>query len=85
MAAPAMFPLGYDPRGKMEQRSVRRINEAWSEYELDDGTIIKTRTSVIDVKQAVGQYNPETGDPIYIVQGAGLTNFEVPTHLKKKK
>ena len=59
------------------------MRDGWSEYELDDGTVLKTRTAVIDVKRAVGQYGPN-GDPLYIIQAASITNTEAPSHLKKK-
>jgi hypothetical protein len=80
-----MLPLalGYDPKGKMEQRSIVRSKDGWSEYELDDGTVLKTRTAIIDVKRAVGQYSAN-GDPLYIIQAAQLTNTEAPPRLKKK-
>jgi hypothetical protein len=85
--APSLTPnpaLGYDPSGPMQQRSVIAAKDGWSEYTLDDGTILRTRNAVIDVKQAIGQYNAANGDPIYLVQGASIINVEAPAHLKKK-
>lgn len=82
--ATPQLPLGYDPAGKMEQRNVVRSKDGWSEYELDDGTVLRTRLAVVDVKRAVGQFNPANGDPIYIIQMAGISNTEAPEHLKKK-
>jgi hypothetical protein len=81
----AQFALGYDPMGPMEQRSVVASKEGWSEYTLDDGTILLTRNAIIDVKRAVGQYNLANGDPVYVVQGASLINTMAPDHLKKKQ
>jgi hypothetical protein len=76
--------LGYDPSGPMEQRTVVASKDGWSEYTLDDGSIIRTRNAVIDVKRAVGQFNAANGDPIYVVQGASIINVEAPVHLKRK-
>ena len=76
--------IGYDPSGKMEQRSVVKSQDGWSEYELDDGTKIRTRVALVDIKRAVDQYNPANGDPLYIIQAASITNIEAPAHLKKK-
>ncbi len=76
--------IGYDPNGPMEQRSVVKSQDGWSEYELDDGTKIRTRVALVDVKRAVGQHNLANGDPIYLIQAASITNIDAPAHLKKK-
>lgn len=73
-----------DPAGPMEQRSVVRVQDGWSEFELDDGSTIRTKLVVVDAKRAAGQFNPANGDPVYILQLAGITNTEAPEHLKKK-
>src|SRR5580700_3672911 len=61
--------LGYDPKGKSEPVDIVSSKDGWSEYTLADGTVVRTKAAVLDVKIAIGQYNPE-GDPIYIVQAA---------------
>ena len=43
------------------------LTEAWSEYQLDDGTIIKTRPVAVEFVRIPGQYDPE-GGPIYIAK-----------------
>ena len=63
------YPLGYDPTGKIEQVDIVGSKDGWSEYTLTDGTILRVKAAVFDVKSAVGQYSPD-GDPIYLVQSA---------------
>jgi hypothetical protein len=75
--------LGYDPKGQMQQRRVVSAKEAWSEYTLDDGTIIKSRNALVDVKRAVGQFDL-AGQPLYVVQGAFVLNVAAPKKLMKK-
>jgi hypothetical protein len=82
--AAAPIALGYDPNGKMEQRSIVRVKDGWSEYELDDGSTLKTRTALINVRRAVDQFLP-SGDPLYIIQGASVIETQAPDALKKKK
>jgi hypothetical protein len=86
-AAPAtmQIPLGYDPNGPMEQRSVIGLKDGWSEYTLDDGTVIRAKAALIDVKTAVGQFNPLTGEPIYVLQLTIVNSAIVPENLKKKQ
>jgi hypothetical protein len=58
--------LGYDPKGPMEQRDVVGSKDGWSEYTLDDGTVIRSRAAIIDVKRAIHQYNTN-GEPVYVL------------------
>lgn len=84
-AAPAFAQpfTGVAPGAKTEQRSVVASRDGWSEYTLDDGTVIKTRTALVDVKRVVDQYAPN-GDPLYIIQAAAITNIEAKPELKRK-
>ena len=86
-AVPAsmQIPLGYDPTGPMEQRSVVASKDGWSEYTLDDDTVIRARAALIDVKRAVDQFNPITGEPIYVLQLTIVNSTNVPDRLKKKQ
>ena len=67
----------------MEQRDVVHSKDGWSEYTLDDGSIIRLKAVILDVKKAVGQYNLE-GDPVYVMQQTIVTNLKAPDDLKKK-
>lgn len=62
-SVPLQVSLGYDPKGKMAQRDVVSSKDGWSEYKLDDGSTIRVKAVILDIKRAVGQYNLE-GNPI---------------------
>jgi hypothetical protein len=73
----------YDPTGKMEQRDVVGSKDGWSEYTLDDGSIIRTKAVILDVKRAVNQYSFD-GNPLYILQCAFVNQVRAPDLLRKK-
>jgi hypothetical protein len=77
--------LAYDPAGPMEQRDVVGSKDGWSEYKLDDGTIIRAKAALIDAKRAVAQFNAITGESIYVLQLTIVNSVIVPDHLKKKQ
>ncbi len=73
---------GYDPRGKHEPVDISSSIDGWSEYTLKDGSVIRTKAALMDVKIAVGQYDVN-GAPIYVVQTALVTQVKAPDSLKK--
>jgi hypothetical protein len=75
--------LGYDPKGKMEPVDVAVSKEGWSEYSLADGSQIRAKALLIDVKHAVGQHNVD-GEPIYVMNFTVITQVKAPETLKKK-
>jgi predicted TIM-barrel fold metal-dependent hydrolase len=76
------IPLGYDPKGPSEPIDIVSSRDGWSEYTLADGTVIRTKCALLDVKQMVGQYNAE-GEPIYVLQMTMINQARVPDQLKK--
>jgi hypothetical protein len=82
-AAPPVLPLGYDPKGKMELVDVVSSKEGWSEFTLSDGSVIRLKSVLLEVKRAVGQYTIE-GDPIYVMQSAQVNQVKAPEELRKK-
>jgi hypothetical protein len=80
-APPPFFP-GYNPAGKMEVMDVVSSKEAWSEYTLNDGTKIRAKAVLLDVKKAVGQFTVE-GEPVYVMQITMVNNAIVPDELRK--
>jgi hypothetical protein len=83
---PAMMevPMGYDPSGKMESVDIVSTKEAWTEFTLDDGSVIRTKAPVLDVKRAVGQFSAD-GNPLYILQTALVSQVKsTPARLRKK-
>jgi hypothetical protein len=75
--------LGYDPKGPREPIDISSSKDGWSEFILSDGTVLRAKAVVLDVKKMVDQYNPE-GEPIYEMQLTMVTQARVPDHLKKK-
>jgi hypothetical protein len=78
-----LVQLGYDPKGPSEPIDIVSSKEGWSEYTLADGTVIRAKGVLLDVKRLVNQYNPE-GDPIYVLQLTMVNQARVPDNLKKK-
>lgn len=68
--------------GKLEQRLVTKTNENWSDYTLEDGTIIKIKPVMIDVQRSKGQFNLE-GDPVYLIKSGMIINTLAAPQLKK--
>ncbi len=75
--------LGYDPKGPAEPIDIVSSKDGWSEFTLADGTVIRAKAAVLDVKKMVGQYNAE-GDPIYVLQLTMVNQTRIPDNLKKK-
>jgi len=83
-AAPNQLPFGYDPSGKMVPVDIVSSKEGWSEFTLSDGTVLRTKAALLDVKAAVGQYSQD-GNPIYVMNFAVLNQVNAPDKLRKKK
>lgn len=84
IAPPPSANLGFDPAGKTEPVDVVNAKDGWSEYTLADGTVMRAKAALLDVKRAVGQYDPN-GDPVYVLQAAIVTQINAPDELKRKK
>ena len=80
--APMPIQLGYDPKGPKESVDIESSKDGWSEYTLADGTVIRAKAVVLDVKKMVGQYNAD-GEPIYELQLTMVNQTRVPDKLKK--
>lgn len=57
--------------------------EHWNEYLVDDGSVIRIKLVVTEVLRLEGQYDPTTGDPIYIAKSQNIVNVSSPENLKK--
>ncbi|WOJ88283.1 hypothetical protein RZS28_10545 [Methylocapsa polymorpha] len=75
--------FSFDPKGKQEPVDIESSKDGWSEYTLADGSVIRLKAVLMDVKKAVGQYDL-AGDPIYVIQSALVNQVRAPDHLKKK-
>ncbi len=76
-------PLGYDPVGPSQPVDIVSSKDGWSEFTLQDGTVIRAKAALLDVKKMIGQYTPE-GDPIYVLQLTMVNQARVPDNLKRK-
>jgi len=63
---------------------VRKADEPWSQYELEDGSVIRHKGVVTSVVR-LNQYNPADGKPIYLVLTSPVVVVDnVPDGLMKK-
>ncbi|GGI23815.1 hypothetical protein [Bradyrhizobium guangdongense] len=83
---PAVTPqvaFGYNPAGPREPVDIVSSKEGWSEFTLSDGTVLRAKAVVLDVRKMVGQYNQD-GEPVYEMQMTMVNQARVPEELKKK-
>ena len=67
------------PDGRKVQATevgIRKANEHWNEYELEDGNIIKIKLVVVKMIKADAK-NELTGEPIYISNTQNLMTLTV--------
>jgi hypothetical protein len=76
-------PAPYDPSIPQEPRQIRKSQELWSEYALDDGSVIRIKPILIDVHRAKNRFNAE-GNPLYFLKTAFVINSVSPPRLRKK-
>jgi hypothetical protein len=77
------FQLTYNPKGPKESLDIVSSKDGWSEFTLADGTVIRAKAALLDVKKMTDQYNAD-GEPIYELQLAMVNQARVPDSLKKK-
>jgi hypothetical protein len=84
VASPTVsLQLGYDPKGPSEPVDIVSSKDGWSEYTLADGTVIRAKGVVLDVRKMIGQFNAQ-GEPVYVLQLTMINQARVPEQLKKK-
>jgi hypothetical protein len=71
----------YKPN-QLEQRYIRKIDDKWAEYTLDDGSIVKLKATLIDAKRVKDSYAPD-GSPLYNMQLTLVTEVAAPEALRK--
>jgi hypothetical protein len=72
------------PKGQpveAEQQHFKPIHEPWSEYELEDGKILKIRIIVSEIYK-LDEVDKVTGRNAYMVKSDNIVSMEEPT--KKK-
>ncbi len=61
---------------------VRSSQENWSEYILEDGTVIRMKLVVTEVFRVEGIYDPD-GNPVYHIKSGNIASAMPPENLKK--
>lgn len=56
--------------------------EPWARAELDNGSVIRLKSVIVDVVRIPGKYDSE-GMPVYVVKSAGVLAVEGAEHLHK--
>lgn len=67
----------------MDLVEVKKEDLKWSQFHLKDGTVLRVRPNIVDVRRVRGQFTPE-GDPLYIVKTGLAISTVAPEKLKKK-
>jgi len=60
------------------------VPESWTNYLLADGTLMKMKLSLVEVIRLTNDFNPQTGDPIYVFSAQNIVNIISDDRLKKK-
>ena len=61
------------------------VPESWTTYSLADGTTMKMKLSLLEVVRLMGEYNKQTGEPVYVFTAQQIVNIHSPENLKLKK
>jgi hypothetical protein len=75
------------PDGRDVQATVltfRGSDEPWTEYLVDDGTVIRIKIVATEVLRLDGEYDP-TGNPQYLVQTSNVMAVSAPDELRRKE
>ena len=63
---------------------VEESSERWSEFKLEDGTVIRAKMSLLSVARIPDAFDP-LGNPVYVTNAAPtFAVISVPDHLRKK-
>ena len=57
--------------------------EEWSEFKLSDGTTLRMKPVVLEVRRDKGQYTA-SGDPVYHVKNSIVFDIRAPASLRGK-
>lgn len=60
------------------------VPENWTHYKLSDGTTLKMRLSLLEVVRLLNEFNPQTGEPVYVFSAQNIISVDSPEALKKK-
>jgi hypothetical protein len=78
----AIVPFSPDLTGPSEFCSITSRKETDAEYKLDDGTTLRVRPVIIDVRRLTGQWQPD-GDPVYVTKIGFAISTQAPAALRR--
>jgi hypothetical protein len=84
MARKVPVPLPDGRQGQGVEVPLVNANEKWSEYTLEDGTVLRAKINLISVVRVENEFDAQ-GIPLYQVNAQPALAFvEVPEGLKRK-
>ena len=78
---PVTLPGGQ--RGEGIEVQVDESTQRWSEFKLQDGSVIRVKVSVLSAVRVEGQYDP-MGNPMYMTNITPVISVTSPEHLRRK-
>lgn len=66
-----------------EVMDIQNRQEQWSEFMLSDGTKLRLKPAIIEIRKLRNHFTPN-GDPIYIIKSTVVNDTIIPDNLKKK-
>ncbi len=71
-----------EPPKEAELVEVTSSSEPWSTYLLSDGTHVRMKVVLSEVWRVIDEYDKD-GNPVYVIQSAGIMNTQAPDALKR--
>lgn len=82
MSEVEIVKFGDGEEGDAIHVGIAESQEPFSEYSLEDGTIIKSKQVITDVVRAVDRFN-EDGTPVYLFKFQMVLDVRVPDELRR--
>jgi len=70
------------PPQDAELMEIIKSDEKWNVYELDDGSQIRMRSTVIEIWRVLNAYDGD-GNPAYYIKSQNITSVTAPDNLKR--
>lgn len=67
-----------------EELTFRSPGENWTEYLIEDGTLIKIKPVATEVLRVEGEFDP-SGNPVYIMNAQQIVVVSAPEELKRQE
>ena len=79
------MPLPEGGTGPAIEVPVLESIERWSEFHLEDGTVLRVKFTLLSAARIEGRFDSE-GNPVYVAKGQPVTAaVTIPDELKQKK